>query len=60
MFAKLTSRTFPYQCDSSGVLCSIQSWNLLVKKDTPLRLQLEGDEIEVIADPNNIVYKMPA
>ncbi len=54
------SRTFLYQCDSLGLLCSIKSKELLVKQETPIHLQLEGAEIEVIADQNDVVYKMPA
>lgn len=54
------SRTFLYQCDSLGLLCSIQNKELLVKQGSPLHLQVTGDEIEVIADQNDILYKMPA
>lgn len=51
---------FLYQCDSLGVLCNIQAHDLYVYHDNPLRLQLVGNDIQIVGNDNSIIYKMPA
>ncbi|MBA3867985.1 MAG: hypothetical protein H0X30_02415 [Anaerolineae bacterium] len=56
-----SNRIFLYQCDRTGVLCSIKSADdVLVHHEAPLNLRLNDNQIEVISDQDQVVYTMPA
>jgi hypothetical protein len=57
---KCYSLVFLYQCDSLGFLCNIQAHDLDIYHDTPLRLQLVDNDIQIVGDGDTVVYRIPA
>ncbi len=57
---KCFNLVYLYQCDSLGLLCNIQAHDLNVYHDSPLRLQLAGNDIQIVGDGDAVVYAMPA
>jgi len=48
-----------YQCDRSGVLCSLKantSLSLLASGKDPVQLRIEGNMIEILGDEGKVVY----
>lgn len=51
---------FVYQCDSLGLVCTLNKGDVYVKHEQPISLRLVNNQIQVTSDGDQVIYSTPA